>query len=106
MNYHEALFSADVVTPQSTIIDIFRPFIGFKEVRLVHKDAKRVSATPDQFCFKDHIQTCTHISYALFFLKKGSKIVVFITFSHLTYEMLFGTCILISSYHNFASILT
>ena len=37
------------ITPQSTVIDIFRPFIGFKEVRLVHKDAKRVSITTTKF---------------------------------------------------------
>ena len=29
--------------PQCGILDIFRPFVGFKDIRLVRKDAKRVS---------------------------------------------------------------
>lgn len=38
-------FLSTFVVLYSNIKDIFRPFIGFKEVRLVHKDAKRVSFT-------------------------------------------------------------
>eukprot|EP00252_Welwitschia_mirabilis_P010675 TRINITY_DN240_c0_g1_i3.p2 TRINITY_DN240_c0_g1~~TRINITY_DN240_c0_g1_i3.p2 ORF type:complete len:102 (-),score=6.87 TRINITY_DN240_c0_g1_i3:356-661(-) len=33
--------------------DIFRPFIGFKEVRLVQKEPKRPGADPLVLCFVD-----------------------------------------------------
>ena len=77
------------ITPQSTIIDIFRPFIGFKEVRLVHKDAKRVSITTTKFFLKTIFKLALTFFYVLFFLKEGFNIVTFITFSFLAYEMLF-----------------
>ena len=39
----EAFFQTFISVPLLDVVDIFRPFVGYKEVRLVSKEARQVS---------------------------------------------------------------
>jgi len=39
----KAFFPTIIYVPLLDVIDIFRPFVGYKEVRLVSKEARQVS---------------------------------------------------------------
>ncbi|RZC91470.1 hypothetical protein C5167_027533 [Papaver somniferum] len=46
---------SSVVRPSLWLVDIFRPFVGFKEVRLVSKESRHSGGDPLVLCFVDFI---------------------------------------------------
>uniref|UniRef100_A0A6M2F6U7 RRM domain-containing protein n=1 Tax=Populus davidiana TaxID=266767 RepID=A0A6M2F6U7_9ROSI len=51
----KAFFPTMIYVPLLDVIDIFRPFVGYKEVRLVSKEARQRGGDPIILCFVDFV---------------------------------------------------